>query len=205
MSDSQTLSLHRISELPFDADAEMFRRYPGFKLGVASCVNYYARLMFPLVKEVIEKDSNQSGWVLTAPPITAQTPAAANLLCHALFDLYTEEWDSSNLKGLSLIDLEHQSESSWADWKDPAKSHDYARLDFADRVTEHERLSRQLPRHADLQGQPILFVNDICVTGAQQQAMRHYFKGVEAACVSWLYVIVVDPQIGRQEPAIEWQ
>jgi len=77
MSDFQTQTLHRISELPFDAEAEMFRRYPGFKLGVAECVNFYARLMLPLVKQVITNNREHSGWMLTAPAITAQTPAAA--------------------------------------------------------------------------------------------------------------------------------
>jgi hypothetical protein len=204
-ADFQTLSLHRISELPFDADAEIFRRYPGFKLGVVPCVNYYAELMLPMVREVITNSPEYDDWILTAPAITAQTPAAANLMSWKLFDLYMHQLDAHCSTKLSLIDIEHDRESTWADWKDPAKPQDYARLDFADRLTEHERISRRLTNNADFQGRPVLFVNDIRVTGAQQHAMQNYFEQAGAACVRWLYIIVVDPEIGRAEPRIEWK
>jgi len=206
MSDFETTCLYRISELPLDADAEIFRHYPVFKLGVTDSVRYYARLMLPQVKKIIATDSEHADWILTAPAITAQTPAAANLLCWELFDLYMRERDGPASKELSLIEIKHDSESSTSmDWKDPNKSHDYAKLDFADRVTEHERLGQRLVHNPDFRGRPILFVNDICVTGAQQRAMQRYFEQAEAACVRWLYVIVVDPEIGRTKPEIEWQ
>lgn len=205
MSDFETVSLHHITELPFDPDAEIFREYPGFKLGVARCVRYYSQLLLPRVKELIANDSEHSDWVVTAPAMTAQTPAAANLLCWDLFDLYRQEQDTSAFKKLSLIDIQHDSESTWGDWKDPSKSQDYAKLDFADRVTEHERLSQRLSQTADFHERPILFVNDIRVTGAQQHAMQDFFERGGAACVRWLYVIVIDPEIGKRQPTIEWQ
>jgi hypothetical protein len=206
MSDFETTSLHRISRLPLDADAEIFRQYPAFKLGVVDSVRHYARLLLPLMKNLIASDSEHTGWILTAPPIAAQTPAAANLLCSELFDLYLGERDRRTSKELSLIDIQHDSESMTSiDWKDPTKSQDYAKLDFADRVTERERSSRRLVRNSDFHGRPILFVNDMCVTGAQQHSMQEYFERAEAACVRWLYIIVVDPEIGRTNPRIEWQ
>lgn len=189
MSNSETTSLHRISELPLDPDAEIFRHYPAFKLGVTESVRHYARLLLPLVNELI---ANESGWVLTAPPIVAQTPAGANLLCWELFDLYTRE-----SKDLSLIDLHYND--------DAKASMDYAKKDFADRVAEREQLSRQLVSNTDFSGRPVLFVNDICVTGAQQHAMQQYFELVKAARVRWLYLIVVDPEVGRTNPEIEWE
>lgn len=189
MSNSETTSLHRISELPLDPDAEIFRHYPAFKLGVTESVRHYARLLLPLVNELI---ANESGWVLTAPPIVAQTPAGANLLCWELFDLYTRD-----SKDLSLIDLHYND--------DAKASMDYAKKDFADRVAEREQLSRQLVSNTDFSGRPVLFVNDICVTGAQQQAMQQYFELVKAARVRWLYLIVVDPEVGRTNPEIEWE
>jgi len=199
MSDFETTSLYRISELPLDAEAEIFRHYPAFKLGVTESVRHYARLMFPLVKEIIASDSKHTDWILTAPAMTAHTPAAANLLCWELFDLCAS-------KELSLCEIKHDSESNTSiDWKDPNKSLDYARLEFADRLTEHERLGQRLIHNSDFHGRPILFVNDVCVTGAQQRAMQQYFEHAEAACVRWLYVIVVDPEIGRTKPEIEWQ
>src|SRR5207253_1248639 len=206
MNGTDIICLHRISQLPLDADAEIFHQYPAFKLGVADSVRHYARLLFPPMKSLIASNSEHIEWILTAPAITAQTPAAANLLCWELFDLYKREPDVSNPKELSLIDIQHVSLSPASiDWKDPTKSQDYAELDFADRVTERERSSRRLVPNPDFHGRPILFVNDMCVTGAQQQTMQKYFERVEAACVRWLYVIVVDPEIGRTQPNIEWQ
>ena len=204
-TDLETKCLHSITQLPFDANAEIFRQYPGFKLGVVDSVRYYAQLLLPLMKQLIANGSAQSGWILTAPPMTAQTPAGANLLCRELFDLYMRGPGTYTGKELSLIDLQLDSDSTWADWKDPAKSQDYAKLNLADRMTEHERMSRRLTHNAEFRGRQILFVNDIRVSGAQQQAMQGYFERAGAACVKWLYLIVVDPEIGRREPAIEWQ
>ena len=197
MSNSETTCLHRITQLPFDADAEFFRRYPAFKVGVIDSVRYYAQLLLPLVKEVIANDSDHTGWILTGPAIASQTPAAANLLCRELFDLYMRERNPHNSKELSLIDIQYDNEST--------ASIDYANLSLADRLTLRERLSARLVRNADFHGRPILFVNDVCVTGAQQHAMQQYFERDGAACVRWLYLIVIDPEIGRTNPRIEWQ
>jgi hypothetical protein len=197
MNNSETTSLHRITQLPFDADAEFFRRYPAFKVGVTDSVRYYAQLLLPLVKEVIANDSDHTGWILTGPAIASQTPAAANLLCRELFDLYMRERNPRNSKELSLIDIQYDNEST--------ASIDYANLSLADRLTLRERLSQQLVRNADFHGRPILFVNDVCVTGSQQHAMQEYFDRDGAACVRWLYLIVIDPEIGRTNPRIEWQ
>jgi hypothetical protein len=197
MSNSETTCLHRITQLPFDADAEFFRQYPAFKVGVTDSVRYYARLLLPLVKELIANDSDHTGWILTGPAIAAETLAAANLLCRELFDLYMRERDTRNSRELSLIDIQYDNEST--------ASIDYAKLDLADRLKLRERLSQRLVRNADFHGRPILFVNDVCVTGAQQHAMQEYFERDGAACVRWLYLIVVDPEIGRANPKIEWQ
>jgi hypothetical protein len=35
--------------------------------------------------------------------------------------------------------------------------------------------------------------------------MQEYFDRDGAACVRWLYLIVIDPEIGRANPKIEWQ
>ena len=205
MTDFETLSLHRISKLPLDADAEIFRQYPAFKLGVAAGVRHYAQLLLPLVTKLIA-DSEHTGWILTAPAIDAHTPSAANLLCWELLDLYVRERDELTSPDLSLIEIRYDDEpKASVSGNEPDKSQDYAKLDFADRVTERERLSRRLVHNPDLRGRPVLFLNDIRVTGAQQYTMQQYFERAEVACVRWLYVIVVDPEIGRTKPEIEWQ
>jgi hypothetical protein len=193
---STTTSLYRLNQLPFDADAEIFRQYPAFKVGVVASVRYYAQLLLPLVKKLIA-DSDHTDWIMTGPAIAAETMAAANLLCRELFDLYLRERDRRNSKELSLVDIHYDNEAT--------ASIDYANLDLADRLSLRARLSQRLVRNADFHGRPILFVNDVCVTGAQQQAMQQYFERDGAACVKWLYIIVVDPEIGKANPKIEWQ
>jgi hypothetical protein len=206
MNSNGIICLHRISRLPLDANAQIFRQYPAFKLGVTDGIRHYARLLLPLVETLIANDSEQNGWIFTAPAIAAQTPAAANLLCWELFDLYMRGPSRNCSKQVSLINIEHDSAAAApANWKDPRKAQDYAQLDFADRLKERERSGRRLLCNADFRGRAILFINDMCVTGAQQHLMQDYFERAEAACVKWVYVIVVDPEIGRTEPRIEWQ
>ena len=207
MSDSShTTFLYQISSLPLDAEAEIFRQYPAFKLGVTAAVSHYARLLLPLVTNLIANDSQHKRWAFTSPAITGQTPAAANLLCSELFELCSRDSEIRASKEVSLIEIEYDLGSSIsADWKVPNRSYDYAKLDFADRVTERERLSNRLVHKTDVQGCAVIFVNDIRVSGAQQQTMQRYFERVEAACVEWLYVIVVDPEIGKTNSRLEWE
>jgi len=204
MNSTDITCLRRICLTPIDPSDAIFGEYPAFKLGVISSVRHFAELLLPLVKELIASDSQNTDWILTAPAIASKTPAAANLLCWELFRLSQEEQDSQTRK-LTLIDIQHDGESTSIDWKDPTKPQDYARLDFADRVTERERSSRWLVSNPEFRGRPVLFVNDICVTGAQQHIMQQYFERAEAASVRWLYVIGVDPEVGRSHPEIEWQ
>lgn len=205
-NDLEASSLYSIDRLPLDREADIFRDYPAFKLGVTASVRHYARLLLPLLQRVIATNPEPTGWIITAPPIMAQTPAGANLLCRELFDLFTHDRNQSDGPELSLIEIQHESTTAGSiDWKDPAKAQDYARLEFADRVSERERSSRRLVHNSDFRGRPIVFINDICVTGAQQQVMQKYFDQTEAAAVEWIYLIVVDPEIGRTTPALEWE
>ena len=206
MSDLENTSLCRITQRTIDADAEIFRAYPAFKLGADAGVRYYAELLLPLAKRLIVGDPAHRNWILTVPAITGRTPAAANLLCRELFELCKRDRDIKFSKELSLIDIPHAGESPDSmDWKDPTKSLDYAKLDFEDRVKERARFLRRLAPSVEFRGRPVLFVNDICVTGAQQRTMQQYFDRAGAACVRWLYVIDVDRDIGKSNPKIESQ
>ncbi len=181
MSNSQTTALHYINSLPFDTNAEIFRHYPAFKLGVTASVRHYAELLLPVLKSL------ESGWVMTSPALASQTPAAANLLC----------WQLGKFTGLPVLDIQYDNEAT--------ASIDYAKLSVGDRVTERKRLSSRLIPNAGFQGRPVVFINDICITGTQQRALQQYFDSCGAARVIWLYLVVVDPEIGRANPEMEWQ
>jgi hypothetical protein len=205
MNSADITCLHRISVTPVDPSDAIFGEYPAFKLGVTRSVRHFAELLLPLLKRSVASESEHTGWILTAPPIANRTPAAANLLCWELFRLCQRDRELDAGK-VTLIEIQHDSESATSiEWKDPTKSQDYAKLDFEDRVMERERSSRRLVHNAEFQDRPVLFVNDICVTGAQQHTMQQYFDRAEVACVRWLYVIAVDQEIGRSNPEIEWQ
>ena len=133
MSDFETTSLYRISQLPIDPNAEIFRQYPAFKLGVTASVRHYAQLLLPVMKRLIAVDSEHSGWILTGPALAAQTLAGANLLSRELFDLYKRD---GNSKKLRVIDIRYDNEAT--------ASIDYAKLDLAERVTARRRLSSRL-------------------------------------------------------------
>src|SRR5215210_4694544 len=149
MSDSDITCLYRIEQLPLDLDAEIFRQYPAFKLGVTNSVRHYAEVLLPLMKNVIASQSEHVSWILTGPAIAAETQAAANLLCRELFDLYTRERDPQNSQELSLIDIQYDNEAT--------ASIDYAKLDLADRLKLRERLSQRLVGNPCFRGRPVLF------------------------------------------------
>ena len=206
MSDLENTSLYKITQRSVEADAGIFRAYPAFKLGARDGVRHYAELLLPLAKRLIVGDSAHRDWILTAPAITGRTPAAANLLCRELFKLCKRDRDITSSNQISLINIPHMGESPDSmDWKDPTKSLDYAKLDYEDRVNERERFLRRLAPSVTFQGRPVLFVNDICVTGAQQRTMQQYFDRAGAACVRWLYIICVDGYVGKSNPRIESQ
>jgi len=80
---------------------------------------------------------------------------------------------------------------------------DYSRLDARQRTLARQAESRTLLPDDAFRGRAVLFINDINVSGAQQQCMRQYFDGVGAAEVHWLYILDVAPSIGHSQPMLE--
>lgn len=187
--DQESASLYRITQWPLDKKPELLDQYPAFKLGVSESVRYYARQLFPLVNSIVSNEPETDRWIMTGPALASNTPAGANLLCRELYSFLNDE-------KIPLFDIKYDNESTAAI--------DYAKLDFADRVSERERLDRRLVNDPAFRDHSILFVNDICVTGAQQEAMQQYFERNGAAKIRWLYVVEVDPEIGKSQPRIEW-
>jgi hypothetical protein len=51
----------------------------------------------------------------------------------------------------------------------------------------------------------VLFINDINVTGTQQLYVQRTMESVHPASIHWLYVIQVEPALGRSNPEIEYE
>jgi hypothetical protein len=83
---------------------------------------------------------------------------------------------------------------------------DYSRKGVEARIADRRQLFVERTRTLDpsvFRGRAVLFVNDINVTGTQQSFMQRAFEAVEPASVDWLYIIQVEPRLGRSNPELE--
>jgi ribonucleotide reductase beta subunit family protein with ferritin-like domain len=199
--DTSVTSLHTIADASIDPGEPLLREYPAFKLGAKRSVLYFARLLLPLARQLIERDEHQTSWVLTAPAMIA-APAAANLLCRELHPLLRRELPAA--LRLSVVEIGTEKDAATRfQWKEGVRSFDYATLGVEDRVRERQRLSASLVIEPEFRDGAVLFVNDIRVTGAHQCAMERYFERARARAVHWLYVVDVVQAVGRSEPRLE--
>lgn len=191
-------SLHRITRLPLDLTHPIFRRYPSAKLGVRESTRHYATLLAPLAAQILASAPHGAPWVLTAPALI-YIPAAANYICRHLLQCLKPVLPRGF--DLTLVEIEATRPAPVAGM--PRRRNDYSRLDAQQRTLARRDESRKLVPQQRFRGRRVLFINDINVTGAQQHCMSRYFDGVGAAEVHWLYLLDVDPAIGRSDPAIE--
>lgn len=204
VTNAAVTSLYTVTERSIDPHAETLGEYAAFKLGVTSSVLHYAKQLLPRMRRLLaegDPTGSPKPWVLTSPAITA-APAAANLLCWQLHTLLQQEL--ADPPKLSLVDMRNAADPAQGmPWKSGARSFDYATLAFEDRVAERQRMTTDLAIDPRFRDRSVIFVNDILVTGAHQAAMERYFERACARAVRWVYVIAVDPSVGRVEPRIE--
>ncbi len=186
-------SLYRLTRYPVDDRCDIFTHYPALKLGAHDSAVHYARKLMPLVEALVASNPHGTDWALTAPPYHA-IPAAANLLSQEIFRLWNDRLAST--VQLSLIVLKERSRPAHAD---------YARLTWRERAAARERDAGAMIYHDGLAGRPVIFVNDINVTGSQQRVMRRYLAAAGAAVIHWLYIIDVERSLGQRAPRIEYE
>lgn len=171
------------------------------KLGVRESVREYARLLLPLAREAIARRPEHVEWVVTAPPFFA-VPAGANLLAWEIARLLTAAMPSLSLRAIDL----HLSVPTGAALQEVVTS-EYSNKGLEARIEERRRLFDDRTPALDpavFRGRAVLFVNDINVTGTQQAFMQMAFDAVAPAGVDWLYIIEVDPGLGRSTPELEY-
>jgi hypothetical protein len=181
-------SLHTITDLPLDRGFPLFRHYSAMKLGVRDAVRFYARALAPLAQTILAGDD----WVLTAPPLYV-IPSAANLIAAHL----------SAILGVRTVDVRY------------AKPYpqfigdEYSRTGLADRIANrrmlHEGEFAPKPSEDDFGGRAVLVVNDIHVTGVQQEYLQRTLETAHPSRICWMYIIQVAPPLGRAHPEIEYQ
>ncbi|MFN0213871.1 MAG: phosphoribosyltransferase family protein [Saprospiraceae bacterium] len=194
-------SIHQITSYPLDLSGVIYQEYPFLKLGVVSSVQHYAEILMPVVEEIMAANPQYTSWVLTSPP-RHRLPAAANLLCWAVYEGLKNK--SKIAAPISLLDLHNQREEklSLKNAQDFNNYNDYSKYSWEDRL-KLKRKHNFVIKEEDFIGQGIVFINDINVTGAGQEYIRQIFSTVYPYEVNWVYILDCDPSVGRKEPQLE--
>jgi hypothetical protein len=192
-------ALHRVMHLPVDLSQPILAHYPSLKMGVRDSVFQYANLLVPIIARLITTQPHFRDWVITSPALHV-IPSAANLLSWQIYEQLSGQ-SPPEIK-LSVINIREQNR-----FADPhANSHlfgDYSQLNLADRVQARQQSHRFVIEDQRFRDRAIIFINDIKVTGTQQQFLQTYFEQLQAAIVHWVYVINVEESIGAKEPKLE--
>lgn len=192
-------ALLTISTIPVDTGNETLRRYPRLKLGSLETAWFFARALSRKARQTIDDHSHITRWVVTAPPLQ-NVCGAANLMARFCHELLESELPDS-------IDLSHKDLKLAGAPRGAAqlqKADGYSRMHYEDRISSRRNGPRPDLDHEGFRGSGIIFVNDINVTGAQQQFMSAQFRRVEPSLIQWLYVLAIDPVLGHSEPGLEY-
>lgn len=201
---NSVLSLKQLNQLPVDFADPLLIQYPAMKLGVLSAVEFYIEALAEKVSEIIEASTDIDKWVLTGPPLI-KAPAAANLLCWRLY--HHLQLRHSGRARLSMIDLRFLGDSEQVmDLQDFKLRYEYSNNSVEQRIKERSRLRDDIHLHEhDFLGNGVIVINDIRVTGTQQDHMNSSFERVKPAALKWLYILEVEQQLGITQPQIEHQ
>lgn len=197
-------ALHTIDGLPLDPHFPLFEHYAAMKLGVRESVREYGRALLPLARDVITRRPEIADWVITAPPFFAG-PAGANLVAWEVYRRLTTDLPTHTHVSLRATDL-HLSVPTGAAALQDVRAGDYSSKSVEARIEERRRLFENRTPALDpavFRGRAVLFINDINVTGTQQSFMQRAFDAIEPASIDWLYILQVDPCLGRSNPELE--
>jgi PRTase ComF-like len=174
--------------------------YPTAKLGLRSSIRFCAEQLAGAAREVLASSESSTPWVVASPPRFV-LPGAANLMARELTTMLGDGCDPAP----ELTELWLAPDAGNRDMVASARL--YSQAGFDTRVQERSRLHQRLKPLVPEQfrGRSVLFVNDINVTGAQQHFMRQAMQGVDVACIHWLYLVTVPPELGRVRPQIEYE
>jgi hypothetical protein len=198
------VALHAITSVPLDPRFPLFQHYPAMKLGVRESVRFYADLLAPLAEAIMTSQRETTEWVVTGPPLYV-VPSGANLLAWEVHRLLGERIPSH--VSLRAVDL-HYTRPNLRSAPDGLHGQDYSSSGIDGRIRNrqilHEGSTAPQPDPADFRDRAVLFINDINVTGTQQRFARQTLETVHPASIDWLYVIQIDPALGRSNPEVEY-
>jgi hypothetical protein len=197
-------ALEEVNSLPLVLDQPRYRHYPGMKLGYLPDIHFFARQLSELALVILQKKADQNNdWVLTAPAFY-QLPAAANLIARQVQDLLQQRSISIPLvePRLSPQQVEIRTREDIKNYNNYSKNNLQQRIAERQRVQQHIDSNSLLPQ---FQHKSVIIINDINVTGTQQQFMQARFEQLQARECTWLYIFTVDKSLAHRYPDIEYQ
>ena len=194
--------LEQIHSLPLPLEQARFRHYPGMKLGQLPQIAFFGEQLGARALEVLHTDPHHE-WVMTAPPYH-QLPAAANLLARHVHTLLQQPGRNLPLieprLGQQQIEIRSQEEFK--------TFYDYSKNSLQQRIQERQRL--QQIQDADqlaprFKNRNVIIINDIYVTGTQQQFLQQMFTQFQVHACYWFYIFQVESALAQAHPEIEHQ
>lgn len=197
-------ALEEVNSLPLELDQPRYRHYPGMKLGHLPDIHFFARQLSELIHVILQQQKDQKNdWVLTAPAFY-QLPAAANLIARQIQDLLQQ-------RGISIPLVEPRLSPQQVEIRtreDIKNYNNYSKNNLQQRIAERQRVQQHLDSNSLLpqfQQKSVMVINDINVTGTQQQFMQARFEQLQARECTWLYIFTVDKSLAHRYPDIEYQ
>jgi hypothetical protein len=193
--------LKEINTLPVPLELDLFRNYPGMKLGQLHQVEFFSQKLFGLASELLKPGAQD--WVITAPAFY-HLPSGANLLARRVHALLQQQGYAIPLLEPRLT----QEQIAFADQNDFNISTNYAKGDVQQRIAERQRIwekqqfniiQRQFAQRR------VLIINDIYVTGTQQRFMQQTLSQWGATSCDWLYIFKLSSPLAEQHPETEFQ
>ncbi len=181
------------------------KHYPLMKLGSKTDIAFFADQLAPLAIAHIEANPQIKQWIITAPPHNV-IPAAANYICWKIFEQLKQQ--PALADKLKQIDLKvPKQRMAIKDANDFKTFYEYSNNSIEQRIKERTRLHHGdddiVIRGDEFKDCGIIVVNDIRVTGTQQEFMQQSFDRVGVADLQWLYIFEVEKQLGLDDPQVE--
>jgi hypothetical protein len=196
-------ALHSIGTYPFDLEGPIFAPYPAMKFGHVQSVNYFADLLAPMALQALaDMPERDRGWVLTSPPLRG-LPCGANLVCRALRGRLAEALPEGEAPLADPLEI-HGPRTPLRTLGEFEAIHNYSKGDLEQRRQFHLPSAESTKYDlAGFGGRPVVFVNDINVTGTQLAAITKTLRNAAAKSLGVLLIVNVDPKIGRAFPRLE--
>lgn len=193
--------LEDINSFPLPLHKEFYRAYPGMKLGHPADIVFFSQHLAVLANSLIRSSSAQQDWVITAPPYF-HLPAAANFLARNVQSLLRQQYMDIPLHELRL----NPASTVECTTEEFNNSYNYSKNNVQQRIAERERVQQMLicdGLSTAFSGKHVITINDINVTGTQQQFIQKTLFESGAISCYWIYIFNIEKKLAHTYPEIE--